>query len=155
MEELSSSSLAEIERVVVDPDEIAKFHNEDEFTGLAVRLMVETGSYVCVAACTMGTKSAWDRDRAAICGNMVRLYKLLHSVLDQTCQRRQETSFILARLVFETLVNVRYMIQEFSSELIDSYVAYSFKHERKLPRTYSCKHSSARWCDFAYRGSNA
>lgn len=132
MEELSASDVAGIERVVVNLEEIAKFTKEDQFTGLAVSLMIETGSYVCVAACTMGTKTVWDRDRAAICGNMVRLYKLLHSVLDQTCQRRQETSFILSRLVFETLVNIRYMIKEFSSELIESYLAYSFRHERKL-----------------------
>lgn len=132
MEELSLDNLPKIERVAVDAEELAHFSHEEDFTELAVRLMIETGSWVCVAACTMGTKPVWDRDHAAICGNMVRLYKLLHSVLDQTCQRRQETSFILSRLVFETLVNIRYMIKEFSPELIDSYIAYSFRHERKL-----------------------
>lgn len=132
MKELSPDNLPEIDRVAVDLDEIANFTREDDFTELVVKLMVETASYVCVAACTMGAKPVWDRDRAAICGNMVRLYKLLHSVLDQTCQRRQETSFILSRLVFETVVNIRYMIRKFSSELIDMYVAYSFRHERKL-----------------------
>jgi hypothetical protein len=132
MDELSADSLADIERVVIDVEKMSKFGSEEEFTALAVSLMIETGSYVCVAACTMGTKPTWDRDQAAICGNMVRLYKLLHSVLDQTCQRRQETSFILARLVFETSVNIRYLIDNFSPELIDSYVSYSFRHERKL-----------------------
>lgn len=132
MEELSPANLPDIERVAVDAEELAKFSHEDGFTELAVRLMVETSSWVCVAACTMGSKTVWDRDHAAICGNMVRLYKLLHSVLDQTRQRRQETSFILSRLVFETIVNIRYMIKEFSPELIDSYIAYSFQHERKL-----------------------
>ena len=120
MEKLSTSHIGEIKRVPINIEEIANFDNEDEFTGLAVDLMVETGSYVCVASCTMGTKPMWDRDRAAVCGNMVRLYKLLHSVLDQTCQRRQETGFILSRLVFETLVNIRYMIREFSPELVES-----------------------------------
>jgi hypothetical protein len=132
MKELSLDNLPDIERVAVDEIALASFTREDDFTGLAVSLMVETSSWACVAACTMGTNPTWDRDHAAICGNMVRLYKLLHSVLDQTCQRRQETSFILSRLVFETLVNIRYMISNFSSELIDSYVAYSFRHERKL-----------------------
>jgi hypothetical protein len=132
MREQSPNRLPRIERVEVDFGGIVKFNKEDDFTKLAISLMVETASYVCVAACTMGTKSVWDRDRAAICGNMVRLYKLLHSVLDQTCQRRQETRFILARLVFETLVNIRYMIKEFSPQLIVSYIAYSFRHERRL-----------------------
>ena len=132
MKPLSAENLPEIERVVVRSDEMANFKREDDFTGLAVSLMIETASYVCVAANTMGTSPVWDRNQAAIGGNMVRLYKLLHSVLDQTCQRRQETSFILARLVFETIVNIRYMIENFSPELIDSYVGYSLRHERKL-----------------------
>lgn len=132
MKLLTAENLPEIERVEVHSEEMSKFKNEDDFTGLAVSLLVETGSYVCVAASTMGTEPVWDRDRAAICGNMVRLYKLVHSVLDQTCQRRQETSFILARLVFETLVNIRYMIENFDPALIDEYVKYSLRHERKL-----------------------
>jgi hypothetical protein len=132
MDYLSKEYLSSIKRVSVDADEIAQFSSEDEFTELAVSLLVEVAQYVCVAAGMMGPKPLWGRDRAAICGNMVRLYKLLHSVLDQTCQRRQETSFILSRLVFETLVNIRYMVKHFSPELISSYVLYSFRHERKL-----------------------
>ncbi len=132
MKKLSLDNLPDIERVEIDIEALARITNEEDFTEVAVSLMIETGSWTCIAACAMGAPPVWDRDRAAICGNMVRLYKLLHSVLDQTCQRRQETSFILSRLVFETLVNIRYMIFAFSPELIDSYVSYSFRHERKL-----------------------
>jgi hypothetical protein len=121
-----------IDRVEVDTAAIAGFTSEEQFTELAVRLMVESASYTCVAACTLGSKPVWDRNQAAVCGNMVRLYKLLDAVLDQTCKRRQEVSFILARLVFETIVNIRFLIQEFSTELIDSYVSFSLRHERKL-----------------------
>jgi hypothetical protein len=132
MEELTSANLPPIERVSVDSEQLDSFTREDQFTGLAVDLLIETAHWVSVAACIMGNEPKWTRDRAAVCGNMVRLYKLLHAVLDQTSQRRQELSFIFCRLVFETLVNIRYMIQNFSSELIDSYIAYSFRHERKL-----------------------
>jgi Family of unknown function (DUF5677) len=132
MKYLSLEEMVNIDPVEVDTEKIAAFATEDEFTAMAVALMVETASYACVAACTLGTEPVWKRDRAAVCGNMVRLYKLLDAVLDQTCKRRQEVSFILARLVFETLVNIRYMIKEFSPELIDSYVSYSLRHERKL-----------------------
>ncbi|MDQ6701728.1 MAG: hypothetical protein M3Z96_00745 [Pseudomonadota bacterium] len=62
-----------IEVVAVDPEQIRKFTNEDEFIELAVRLLVETASYVCVAACMLGASSPWDRDHAAVGGNMVRL----------------------------------------------------------------------------------
>jgi Family of unknown function (DUF5677) len=132
MEQLTTDSLPEIERVSIDSEALKTFTHEDDFTGLAVSLMMETASWVSVAACIMGDEQKWDRNRAAVGGNVVRLYKLLHAVLDQTCQRRQETSFIFCRLVFETLVNIRFMIQNFSPELIDSYIAYSFRHERKL-----------------------
>ena len=39
-----------IEVVPVEPEQIGKFTSEDEFMKLSVRLLVETASYVCVAA---------------------------------------------------------------------------------------------------------
>lgn len=132
MRPLTADNLPEIKRITVDVKEIAAFGREDDFTGLAIDLMIETGSWTCVAASTLGEDAIWDRDKAAICGNMVRLYKLIHNVLDQTTQKRQESAFIFARLVFETLVNIRYMVQHFDPKLIDDYVKYSLRHERKL-----------------------
>lgn len=38
----------------------------------------------------MGSKPVWDRDHAAVGGNMVRLFKVLSAHLDQTVQRRYE-----------------------------------------------------------------
>jgi hypothetical protein len=46
-----------------------------------------------------------------------------------------ETSTILSRLAFETIVNVRYLIANFSPELINSLVRHSLKHERRLHDT--------------------
>jgi hypothetical protein len=94
--------------------------------------MVEVASYSSIAATTMGASPGWDRDRAAVGGNMVRLYKLLDSFLDQTSQRREEISWILGRLIFETAVNIRYLIANFSEELIDSYVKHALRQERLL-----------------------
>jgi hypothetical protein len=122
----------DVERVEVDLDKIAAFTTEEEFTGLAVSMMVEVASYSCVAAATLGASPSWDRDRAAVGGNMVRLYKLLDSFLDQTCQRREEITSILGRLIFETTVNIRYLIANFSKELIDSYVKHALRQERRL-----------------------
>jgi len=62
----------------------------------------------------------------------VRLYKLVDGLLDQTCKHRRETSFVLARLAFECIVNLRYLIAFASDELFDSYRAYSLQHERRL-----------------------
>jgi Family of unknown function (DUF5677) len=126
------SNAPEVERVEVDPAKIAAFKTEEDFMSLAVSLMVEVAGYSCVAASTLGASPAWDRDHAAVGGNMVRLYKLLDSFLDQTCQRREEISWILGRLIFETAVNIRYLIANFSKELIDSYVKHALRQERLL-----------------------
>ena len=123
-----------IKKVPVQKDDIAAFKDEDDFNRLAVSLLIEAGCYVCVAANTTGEHEKWDRDTAAIGGNMVRLYKMISALLDQTTQRRRDTSFIFARLVFETVVTVRYLIKYFSPDLVGDYVKSSFKHEVKLRR---------------------
>lgn len=122
----------EIEKLAVSEEELAAFTNEDDFIGLGVSLLIEAGSYVCIAANTLGEHEKWDRDTAAIGGNLVRLYKMISAFLDQTVQRRRETSFIFARLIFETVVTIRYLVRYFSNELVASYVVNSFKHEIKL-----------------------
>jgi hypothetical protein len=125
-------SVPEIERVEIDQAAVEAFTTESDFTSLAVALMVETASYCCIAAGTLGQTTSWNRDTAAVGGNMVRQYKLLDSFLDQICKRREENSVIIARLVFETSVNIRFLIKNFSKPLVDSYVSHSFRHERKL-----------------------
>ena len=124
--------LPDVERVKVDPKKLARYAHERDFTRVAFELMREVASYTCIAACVLGSAPAWDRDHAVVGGNMVRLYKLLSSLLDQTTRDRRETSTIVARLAFETAVNLRYLIANFSPALIESYIRYSLRHERKL-----------------------
>lgn len=121
-----------IERVTVDPVQVATFKNEDNFMELAFGLLREVASYIAVAASTLGPKPVWTRDQAAVGGNMVRLFKLLSAFLDQTQQRRPETSSILSRLAFETIVSVRYLIANFSPELAVEFRKHSLRHERRL-----------------------
>lgn len=121
-----------IDRIAVEPAAIKGYTRESQFVGLAFNLLREAASYVCVAACTLGSEPTWNREQAALGGNMVRLYKLLSAFLDQTMQDRRETSDILSRLAYETIVNVRYMVAHFSPALIDSYIRHSLRHERRL-----------------------
>jgi hypothetical protein len=125
-------TVPKIDRVKIDQATIASFTTEGDFTSLAVSLMVETASYCCIAAGALGQTEAWDRDKAAVAGNMVRQYKLLDSFLDQICKHREETGMIIGRLVFETTVNIRFLVKNFSKPLINSYIAHSLRHERKL-----------------------
>lgn len=123
----------EIKRANVDPGQLAAFSSEDEFNRIGVEILIETGSYVCVAAsCLPADTKSWDRNQAIVGGQAVRLFKLISALLDQTCQRRRETTFVFGRLAFEAIVNLRYLVLNASEELFDSYVRYSLRHEKKL-----------------------
>lgn len=124
--------LPEITAVEVNPETMAAYARDADFLSLTVEPLKETGSYVCYAASMTDETGTWSRDQAIIGGNMVRLYKLTHAILDQTCQGRGELAFVFFRLAFETIVNIRYLIKHFSPDLTRSYVTYSLKHERKL-----------------------
>ncbi len=128
----SKTAFPTIDEVAVDPAEMAGYTREWDFMVLASELLREATSYVCVAACTLGPAPAWTRDQAAVGGNMVRLFKLLSAFLDQTVQKRADTSTIISRLAFETIVNARYLIANFSPEQVDSFVRHSLRHERRL-----------------------
>ncbi len=132
MQPLNTDTLPDIPKTLVDRAKLSHFKTEDDFMGLTIDLTIETGQYVCVAACTTGKEEFWGRDEAAVGGNMVRMYKLIDAMLDETCKRRGEMSFTLARLIFETAVNVQYLIKNFSKELVESYVEHSLRHEKKL-----------------------
>jgi hypothetical protein len=111
---------------------LTAFTREEEFTALAFDLLKEVVHYVTIAACVMGPEPTWSRDQATIGGNMVRLWKILCAYLDQSMQRRYETTTIFARLAFETIVNVRYLAENFDPALVDSFVRFSFRHEKRL-----------------------
>ena len=53
-------------------------------------------------------------------------------MLDQTCQRRREISFILGRIAFECIINLSFLLKNYSSDLLLSYKSYSLQHEKKL-----------------------
>jgi hypothetical protein len=125
----------EVQQTEIDDERIAGFTTEWDHMSVAVDLLREVASYACIAACIMGEQPTWSRDQAMVGGHAVRLYKLLLALLDQICQRRRETADILLRLVFETGVNVRFLIQEWSPDLADSYIRASLRHERKLRDT--------------------
>ena len=126
--------LSEIASTAVEPEIMAAWTLEDDFNGLAVDLLIEVGllRMRCGFESLPGDTKSWSRDQAIVAGNVVRLYKLISALLDQTCQRRWETSFIFARLCFETIVNIVYLVRNNSSEVFDSYVRYSMRHEKQL-----------------------
>ena len=132
---MNEPHIPHIRRVEIDESLVRQFESEEDFTGLAVDILVEVTSFVCLAGSLLPAgRQAWNRDEAVIGGHLVRLYKLINAILDQTCQQRRETSFIYCRLAFECIINLRYLIAHASDELFRSYRAYSLKHEYKLLR---------------------
>jgi hypothetical protein len=118
----------------VSEERFKTFSTEDDFNGVAVELLIEAGSYICVAANLLPSDThRWNRDQAILGGHLVRLYKLVSALLDQICQRRQEIAFIIARIAFECIVNLRYLIKFANDpEIFDSYVAHSLRQEKRL-----------------------
>ena len=128
-----------IKHADVTDERLDAFKSEEDFNGLTVELLIEVGSYVCVAANLYPNRPAhepghfWDRNQAILGGHLVRLYKLISALLDQICQHRREIAFIMARLAFECIVNLRFLIKHAGdASVFNSYVAYSFRQEKRL-----------------------
>lgn len=127
------AELEAIPKTQIDQALIEAFDSEGSYVGLGVDLTIEVGSYVCVAANLFKNEEmTWTRHEAILGGHLVRLFKLLDALLDQTCKHRRETSIVLSRLIFECIVNLRYMVSYASDDLFHSYRTYSLQHELKL-----------------------
>lgn len=128
-----TSNVPTVKRVEVDPSVVRAFKSEHEYIGLSVELLIEVGSYVCIAGNIVPfPRKAWNRHEALLVGHLVRLYKLISALLDQTCQHRRETAFIFARLAFECIVNTMFLIKNDRPEIVQSYIEYSMRHEKRL-----------------------
>jgi len=125
--------IPKVEPTEVDFAAVDKFDDEQDFIGLAVKFLIEVGSHTRVLGNAMPADTkTWDDVQAIMGGHLVRLYKLISALLDQTCQHRRETSFMLTRMTFECIVNLKFLIKNLNDDLLFSYKAYSLKHEKKL-----------------------
>ena len=125
----------EIERIELDLPKLEAATAEAPFVRAAFDLLRETTGYVTISANILKGGSTLSRDNAVINGNLVRLWKLLCELLSMTAERHRETSSILARVIFETIVNTKYIIKNFSPETVESYIRHSLRHERELRDT--------------------
>lgn len=126
------SNIPAVNRVEVDSAVVRAFKSEHDYVGLSVDLLAEVGSYLCIAGSIVPPAKVWSRHEAVLVGHLVRLYKLISALLDQTCQHRRETSFVFARLAFECIVNAIFLIKNDRPEIVRSYIEYSMRHEKRL-----------------------
>jgi hypothetical protein len=133
MEDAIARQFSEIRRVEISEEEIGTFVHEADFVGKSVDMLIEAGSFLTV--CTQifpSGESGWVRNEAILGGHLVRLYKLIHVILDQSCQNRRESAFIASRLHFETVVNFFFLTDRYSEEAMDDFALYSLQHEVRL-----------------------
>jgi len=60
------------------------------------------------------------------------MFKLMKFVMEESIECRDEMLSVLVRLLAECVINLRYLIRNNSTELIQSYLAYSLRHEKDL-----------------------
>ncbi len=126
-----------LKKVEVDPNRISEFSSEGSFVSLAVELLKEICVLTAALACAYRLDQTnqprkWTRNEAILGGLLVRLSKLQHGILDATCNNRREIAEILLRCLTETVINLKYLLQESSSQLFDEYVEYSLREEKRL-----------------------
>ena len=65
-------------------------------------------------------------------GNLVRLFKLTRFIIEEAAHDRAELMWVLIRLTAECVINLQYLTEYGSPDLIDSYLFQSLQHEREL-----------------------
>lgn len=126
----SNSGFPDIMSVAVDRDAINRFTSNGQLMTLARDLLRETISYVRLAASLQVSASGWSRETAVLVGNMVRLSKLLIAVCTLAEAKLPEMLALTVPLAIECVVDLKYLITNFNSGLIDSYVASPEKREQ-------------------------
>lgn len=127
------STLADIEKTRVEGTELASFTRESQHFGVAFNLFREAASYICVLAnVTIGPTQAWNVEQAVLGGHLVRMFKLMRFAMEESIERREEMLSVLVRLLAECVINLRFLVRNYSPELIRSYVVYSLQHEKEL-----------------------
>lgn len=128
-----ASTLSEVQVHEVDEQTVRAYEHEGPHYSEAFNLFKEAAAYVCIlASTTVGPSPDWDVRQAVLGGHLVRMFKLMRFVLEESIEKRAEMLAILVRLLAECVINLRYLIQNDNPDLIDSFVAYSLQHERDL-----------------------
>lgn len=125
-------NLLEYQGIEIDENEVRKFTSEREFTHLAFELTREAGIYLIDISCIMPRKDGLTRDEAILCAHVVRISKLFLVVIEQSSKDRQEILNIFSRIIYESIINLMFLLKNDSHEIFDSFVKYSLQEDKRL-----------------------
>lgn len=74
----------------------------------------------------------WSRNEAIICGSLLRIAHLLNGFLSEIVNHRMETAMIFERSIYETCINIMYLVKKNDPLVFDEYVKYSLRYEKRL-----------------------
>lgn len=127
------SILADVAETSINEAEIRAFSSEGQHYGVAFDLFREAAGCVCILANVLdGERRGWGVSQAVLGGHLVRMFQLMRFVMEESIEHRDELMSVLIRLLSECVINLRFLIQEYSEELTESYLASSLQHEREL-----------------------
>lgn len=119
-----------LKQTKVDEKIISTFSDNDQFLEVTLNLFKELNSHIKCLGLIVPETGRWETKQAVLGGQIVRLYKLNCAIYEQALENRLEICYILSRLVYETVVNLRFLIKK--PELCNNFIAFSLKPEKRL-----------------------
>lgn len=131
------SNLSDVEEWISNAPDPATFKNNDDFMQFTVELMNRTHYLlrvgVSLAPSEITSQRGYSKHRAIIVGHLVRLTKLYEGSLIHISRRELELAAIFFRLIYETTVRMKYLMQSKSKgKSIRSFILASYKPEKEV-----------------------
>jgi len=121
----------DLKKTEVDEKIISAFSDNDQFLEVTLNLFRELNAHIkCLGLLVPEKTGRWEIKQAVLGGQIIRLYKLNCAIYEQALENRLEICYILSRLVYETVVNLRFLIKK--PDLCNNFIAFSLKPEKKL-----------------------
>ena len=124
------------DRTEVNEEKILGFDDHSEFSYLAVEIFKEISILIVTVSSIRrssgGVEIPYNREEAAVFGNLVRYCKISSAYLEQYTKKRMETCMILLRSLMETYINLKYFLKYKDQHTISHYIKHSLKQEKLL-----------------------
>jgi hypothetical protein len=128
--------LDEIRRTPVDSRKVRAFTKNVEHGQLAFDLFREAAFWsIALGSIVPAAEQEWSLAEAVVGGHFVRLAKLMRGFLRQTKDIEAELAWVTCRLMTECVINVIYLLENVSEDVLTSYLHQSLYHDRELLRT--------------------